>query len=219
MEYHAPKTSCRICGRTFSKRGLSRHIRSCLRKRADAEASGKKRTSFYFLVTPGQGSDYFLHLLLAYDARLEDLDHFLRAIWLECCGHMSAFSYRRWGEEISMAKKIRHVVSPGQTLHYQYDFGSTTELQIKFVDWFQTGTKENARVELLARNAALEVPCDECGEKKATVICQQCQWDDSGWLCEDCSAGHECGEEFLMPFANSPRAGVCGYVGELDNGF
>jgi hypothetical protein len=29
-----------------------------------------------------------------------------------------------------------------------------------------------------------------------------------------CVKDHECGEEMLLPMANSPRAGVCGYTGQ-----
>jgi len=34
---------------------------------------------------------YWMHLELPANATLEDLDSFLRDIWLECCGHLSAF--------------------------------------------------------------------------------------------------------------------------------
>lgn len=219
MEYHAPDTTCLLCERTFSKRGLMRHIKACLKKRATSKNSGRRQTSFYLQVTPGAGADYFLHLLVSYYTRLEDLDRFLRAIWLECCGHLSAFSYDRWGEEIPMAKKIRHVVAPGQIIRYQYDFGSTTELQVKCVDMVSAGTKKGSAVELLARNAAPVFPCDTCGENAAVWICSECQYEDSGWLCEACTAEHDCDGEMLMPLVNSPRAGVCGYTGHLDIGF
>jgi hypothetical protein len=38
-------------------------------------------------------------------------------------------------------------------------------------------------------------------------------YPDEGWLCDECAVGHECGEEMLLPVVNSPRVGVCGYVG------
>ena len=34
---------------------------------------------------------YWLHIEIPAKATLEDLDHFLRAVWLECCGHLSSF--------------------------------------------------------------------------------------------------------------------------------
>ena len=42
------------------------------------------------LVANGYGP-YWLHLEVQGDVRLTVLDAFLRAIWLECCGHMSQF--------------------------------------------------------------------------------------------------------------------------------
>lgn len=219
MEHYAPDCSCLLCGKTYSKRGLTRHIKACLQKRPAPKGVSGRQTSFYLQVTPGTGSNYFLHLLVSYQATLEDLDRFLRAIWLECCGHMSAFSYGQWGDEIPMAKKIRHVLAPGQVLDYQYDFGSTTELQIKLVDTAQGGTQKGRTVEILARNAPPVFPCDDCGEEKAAWICQECGGPESGWLCEACIAEHGCDEEMLVPLANSPRAGVCGYTGELEKAY
>ena len=70
--------------------------------------------------------DYFLHLLVNANSTFKHLDVFLRGIWLECCGHMSAFSRRRHGDEINIKHKVEDIVSPGVELNYQYDFGSTT---------------------------------------------------------------------------------------------
>ncbi len=42
----------------------------------------------------------------------------------------------------------------------------------------------------------------------------ECLYDGRrGYLCEACLADHECDEEMFMPLVNSPRTGVCGYVG------
>ena len=38
-------------------------------------------------------------------------------------------------------------------------------------------------------------------------------FDGTGWLCDDYAEGHKCREEMLLPVVNSPRTGVCGYVG------
>ena len=38
------------------------------------------------------GEGYWLHLETQGSATLEDLDHYLRVIWLECCGHLSSFA-------------------------------------------------------------------------------------------------------------------------------
>ncbi|MDP2782290.1 hypothetical protein [Devosia sp.] len=60
-----------------------------------------------------------MHLKVAGDARLENLDKFLRQVWLECCGHLSAF--RIEGNELKKSKKLRHALSPGIELVHEYD--------------------------------------------------------------------------------------------------
>lgn len=52
-------------------------------------------------------------------------------------------------------------------------------------------------------------------KKPATVICMECfyEFDDEGFLCEDCAQTHACYEEMRLNVCNSPRMGVCGYRG------
>jgi hypothetical protein len=158
--------------------------------------------------------DYFLHLLIAGNSTLENLDIFLRDIWLEFCGHMSAFSRQRYGDEINMKHKVEDIFIPGEELIYQYDFGSTTELSIKAVDNYRGTLDRNEKIEIITRNAQPIIPCDECGKKPAVQICTQCQWDEKGWLCDTCAQTHECDDEMFLPVVNSHRTGVCGYTGE-----
>jgi hypothetical protein len=97
---------------------------------------------------------------------------------------------------------------------YEYDFGTTTELRLKVVGFWERGT-EGGGIELLARNDEPQVACHECGKQLATQICSDCQWRGAGagWLCDECVDLHDCGSEMFLPVANSPRAGVCGYSG------
>jgi hypothetical protein len=90
------------------------------------------------------------------EAKLEALDSFLRRIWLECCGHLSAlrigtidyfsrgYEFGAWtpfGElgrqrpvERSMNSRIGDALpAVGECFGYEYDFGSTTRLKIKVV--------------------------------------------------------------------------------------
>lgn len=166
------------------------------------------------MVSDSYNHNYFLHLLVIENIALDDLDSFLRDIWLECCGHLSAFSYQRYGDEIDMRKKIKDIFVPGDTLSYQYDFGSTTELSIRHMGSFYGYMWKKTKIMLLSRNAPPIIPCDICKEKPAVEICTECQWEDSGWLCKDCAQNHECEEDMFLPVVNSPRTGVCGYSGE-----
>ncbi len=213
MEYQTPESRCHICNGEFSNKGLARHIKSCLSKKLNQEQQGKPEEMTYVHVKPTHNPDYFLHLLVRETATLKDLDHFLRGIWLECCGHLSAFSFQPYGGEIAMSKKVKDVLDIKNKIEYQYDFGDTTELTMKRMGSFEGGLEKKAKIQVLSRNTQPVVPCDVCGEKEAVEICTQCQWDDRGWLCEDCVVDHECEEEMRLPVVNSPRTGVCGYCG------
>ena len=77
---------------------------------------------------------------------LNTLDAFLRDIWLECCGHMSAFTIGNtqymldtggidgmWLDIFgpshptkSMKTPLTAVLKPGLKFYHEYDFGTTT---------------------------------------------------------------------------------------------
>lgn len=214
MEYQTPKSKCNLCGSKFKRQGLTRHIRSCLIKHFQKDSEVKSSPLLYLNIYDAFNPDYFLHLLISENTTFENLDAFLRDIWLECCGHLSSFSFQRYGDEISMTKKIKNVLTPGIQLTYQYDFGSTTELNIKAIDYYHGNIGRNKKVQVIARNAQPIIPCDECNEEPAVQICTECQWDGGGWLCEKCSQTHDCDDEMFLPVVNSPRTGVCGYTGD-----
>ena len=209
MEYRAPKSTCQLCMSEYARKGITRHIKTCLKKNL---TKGDKHL-FHLHITDVYEKDYFLHLLLFNNTTLDHLDRFLRDIWLECCGHMSAFSHERWGDEIDKRRKIEDVFRPGLNLMYQYDFGSTTELNLKCIDRYRGKVESTEKIRLIARNAQPIIPCDECASHPAVEICIECQWDEGGWLCEACAEAHKCDEEMRLPVVNSPRTGVCGYTG------
>ena len=214
MKYQTPKSRCSLCDSEFARQGLTRHIKSCLTKHLQKPSKAKPKNLLYLNIHDTFNPDYFLHLLIIGNSTLGNLDLFLRGIWLECCGHMSSFSLRRYGDEINMKQKVEDIFSPGVELNYQYDFGSTTELSIKAVDNYHGTTDGNKKIQIITRNAQPLIPCDECGAKPAVQICTECQWNEKGWLCEGCSQTHECDEDMFLPVVNSPRTGVCGYTGD-----
>jgi hypothetical protein len=214
MAAQTPKAKCLLCKSKYTASGMTKHLQSCLPKSLKTQQSQKKLKSqpfFHILVKGAYSPEYWLHLKVSSNAKLEHLDRFLRDIWLECCGHLSAFRYGR--DELDMRRKIKAVLSPGMELLHEYDFGSTTELLVKVFEEYNGYMVKNQPVEVLARNEPIEIPCDECGKAPAVLICMECQWDDSGWLCEACANNHECDEDMMLPVVNSPRTGVCGYSG------
>ncbi len=229
MTRQISKGVCTFCHVEYSKSGMSRHLETC-KQRASVEAqTGHDRQAqtirkFHLLVQGLYSPMYWMHLDITANTTLATLDQFLRDIWLECCGHLSAFTiagtrYRvdeaiyEWDtRQKNMRVPLDEVLRPGQTCSYEYDFGSTTELTLKVIAE-REATAEGKAIHVLARNSLSFVPCDECGEAPAILTCARCVYHDAGWLCKDCAEKHDCGQEMLRPRVNSPREGVCGYTG------
>jgi hypothetical protein len=219
MKYQTPDSTCRICGKVFTNRGILRHIRSCLGKALQARPTSRNRSLHHLHITDKYEPAYFLHLLVFGHTRLKTLDHYLRNIWLECCGHTSAFTDHRnhFGDEIPFDLTIVEVFCQSEILDYEYDFGSTTNLVIKQVDVYPGTSDISESISLLCRNAPHVIPCGTCKKRPAEQVCGQCSYDGAGFLCDQCAPKHECGEEMLLPLTNSPRCGVCAYEGALES--
>ncbi|MCI0489157.1 MAG: plasmid pRiA4b ORF-3 family protein [Blastocatellia bacterium] len=218
-----PKGTCLYCGQEMAKGGMSKHLSACPKRQAAIEKAGSKKigneTLYHLRVEPVWPSDFWLDLEVRGSSTLEVLDHYLRAIWLECCGHMSQFSVGGWrGKEISMKRSIEAVFKPGVELTHIYDFGTSSETLIK-VAGTREGKPTTARsIALMARNLMPEAVCIEC-EQPATHLCQECiaEEDVSGTLCKKHAKTHphdDYGDP--MPLVNSPRLGMCGYEGPAD---
>jgi len=220
MARQQTRGTCCFCERALTKAGLARHLGACRQKKPGDAVSGPRK-SFYHIAVQGRYlPDYWMHLEVRADATLLDLDAFLRDTWLECCGHLSAFTIDdaqhmpmadEWLDSESMDFALEEVLEPGMTFRHEYDFGTTTELSLKVIAEWQ-GKPRRDPVRILARNDAPVIDCDYCG-KPATQLCTECMYEGRGALCEDCAGDHECGEEMLLPVVNSPRVGMCGYTG------
>lgn len=210
MAIHMTKGACVHCGKEYTRSGMAKHLAKCLIDRQHLQ--GKTGPCFHLQITARFSPEYWLHLQVDANTTLKSLDSFLRKIWLECCGHMSLFHLDR--QEIGMGGKMSSLLKSGMKIDYEYDMGDTTALQITVMGEYLGLLTPKKPVELLARNLAPMILCDECGNKPAVKICPECQYDDEGWLCKACAAKHECsGEGYFMPVVNSPRTGVCGYTG------
>ena len=152
-------------------------------------------------------------------ATLTNLDRYLRAIWLECCGHLSQFSIGGWsGAKISKGKQAQQVFRPGIELTHIYDFGTSSETLIKAVDVRKGKPLTAHPIYLMARNGPPETYCIECGEP-ALWLCLEClyEWNESGTLCDQHAQDHPHDDYGTpMPLVNSPRVGMCGYTGPAE---
>lgn len=216
---------CNLCHDTFSKAAMTKHLESCKQRKAVSKTPSNKRrpqrARILHLAVEGHGQPaYWMHLEAGARASLEDLDYFLRETWLECCGHLSAFTIQGHSytsapiEEIhdeGMNVALGEVLRPGMKFLHEYDFGTTTELALRVVSE-REGEKGRKPIQLLARNDPPSRTCDSCS-KTATEVCSECIYSGQGLFCDECAREHECGEEMFLPVVNSPRVGMCGYTG------
>ena len=216
---------CAICGKSYSKSGISRHLQSCLEKeraaaRSAPSRSGPKLKGLHLAIEGRDFPGYWLHLEMTAGESLRVLDQFLRDTWLECCGHLSAFYIQ--GREYCPGSRVNvgRILSQGMRFYHRYDFGTMTDLTLRVLS--QGDASEGASgIRVLARNDPPEHPCFKCGAT-AAQICTECAWSGEGFYCGECAAVHttqspSCVEMFL-PVVNSPRMGECAYTGPEDDG-
>jgi len=228
---------CLFCGEIFAQADIVKHLSTHL---TESSKTGKQGLSFLIQVgLPKKWgkTPYFLSLWVDGEATLQTIDTFLRDIWLECCGHMSAFSlpnkkptknfdmnafshltdkYSDFPNDISMSKKAKVVFVKGLVLEYEYDFGSSTNLELTVVKDFPV--KADQKIVLLSRNEPMEILCCICKKVPATQICTVCMYHKKAEFCDKCAEKHakkctDFDDYASMPFVNSPRMGVCGYTG------
>lgn len=215
---------CRFCLETFSDATMTRHLLACkAKKERDAqELANAKSTYPIYHIKVSSYRDYWMHIEMKATSTLRELDDFLRKIWLECCGHLSMFTINdvdyqdadedseSWDSIIeSIDNRLMDAMKVGDKFTYEYDFGTSTDVESKVIAERQGALDEPVRI--LARNSPYIYECSDCG-RQAIVFCTECEC----LVCEECLADHECGEEMTLPIVNSPRMGECGYIGDLD---
>ena len=202
MAVKQQKGPCWLCGQELSRSGMGRHLLA-------KHPGGEGDQPCMLLKIQDESGAYCLYADLPLTSTLKTLDTFLRDVWCECCGHMSAFmAPRSWGDDYSMSRKIG-AFEPGESLRYEYDFGSTTTLYVTFVQK-TARPKQKAAVRLLARNNPYAFVCCECGKPAEWVNAEG--WDRP-FYCDGCARDMLA---IMLPVVNSPRMGVCGYTGEFD---
>ena len=226
------KGFCKYCGKEYTRAGIAKHLQMCKKRVVLCEKATEAEKYFELLLYGAYNKDYWLIIQIKETATLDDLDRFIRDIWVECCGHLSAFeidgvSYEResdddfgWGEPAkSTSHKLKQVITTGMIFNYEYDFGSTTEIMVKVLNHY-SAKKQNEKVMILSRNNPPQFACSICGNQKATWINTFHIYDEDSFWCEECVNKLEAGEleayendVFFLPITNSPRMGVCGYEG------
>ncbi len=207
------KGKCLFCEDMFLQNEIGKHLAKHLLKMTKDDAGRSQRN--YCLVEV-ETSVLFLHLLVRGDALMNDIDQFLRDIWLECCGHLSDFGHK--SITISMNDRIEEIFQSRIKIYHDYDFGTTTRVFLKAHKHYQLHLKGD--IILLSRNEPLEIICASCNKYPATNICTVCWYKDNAFFCDKCTVEHAATcEDFVdyakMPVVNSPRMGECGYEGGI----
>lgn len=211
---------CGYCSEVIAKRSVAKHLDKCPeRQEALQSAAASSRTVeklWHLRVQDAYNTGFWLDLEMVGSASLDKLDKYLRAIWLECCGHLSKFTIGGWSvRDVGKARQANSIFEPGLVLRHLYDFGTTSETDIKAVDARQGKPTTRHPIALLARNILPEVVCQECGQP-AMWLCNECIYEDAttGLLCDEHVDEHP-HENYgaPMPLFNSPRTGMCGYNG------
>lgn len=226
LEKTTSEGSCYFCQKMVGQSGMNRHLTTHLNA-LQKEDTTKRATSFLVYV---KADIMFLNLWVSDTTTFKKLDQFLRSIWLECCGHMSAFYDKNgnyihkvtdefsqpYPQNVPFEMQVGKVFSKGKKLDYEYDFGSTTLLAIEVKNAFDI--KAPQPIVLLSRNEPLHLLCDTCTTNIATAICSVHLYDEQSFFCEKCAKKHaKTCEDFAdyarMEVVNSPRMGVCSYSG------
>lgn len=195
--------NCYLCGAELGKVAMKNHLQKL-------HGNGGGGQECYLLKIEGAyNKGYWLYIDVPLEKTLSAVDEFLRRIWLECCGHMSAF-YAPYREELAKSRKLKTLPIGAQLLH-EYDFGSTTETAITIMgSMMRKPQKESVR--LLSRNVPPRFNCADC-QSPADYICLERIYESANpFCCKKCAEGLD----VLLPVTNSPRMGVCGYEGEYD---
>src|SRR5947209_2195225 len=90
------KGICNFCNGEIDKAKMTQHLRYCKERAAAIAASmgdgtKQKQRLFQILAEGRYNPQYWMHLEIPASEPLLTLDSFFRAVWVECCDHLSGF--------------------------------------------------------------------------------------------------------------------------------
>ena len=222
---------------------MTNHLKACWQRHTIAVPGKATPRWFHLVVEARYAPDYWLHLQAPANCTFGDLDGLLRAIWLECCDHLSAFEFPvrrklpRRATPLDIAAMVRELARESEPSISDEDasgdalmgktLGSKLKPGVVFSHEYDFGSTTELALRVAGEHTAPvlpgrlkllarnEPPAIPCSvcAKPATQLCRQCIEEAAGELCDACAGRHDCGEEMLVPLINSPRTGVCGYCG------
>jgi len=214
---------CAYCGQEAAKNAAAKHLAACAGRQEVItkinNRNGETETLYHLRVQSIDSDQFWLDLEMRGSATLKDLDSYLRAIWLECCGHLSKFSIGGWrGNDIPKSRHADEIFESGVKLTHIYDFGTSSETLIKMVGTREGKPTTSRPIVLMMRNLMPQCECVEC-KKPAVWLCMECFIEENVWgvLCDEHAETHphdNYGEPVKL--VNSPRLGLCGYTGPAE---
>ena len=200
---------CKFCKQDFTKKQIIAHLDNCPERKKDPNLKNLR-----LRVIDAYIKNFWLIVEVDKQTKFKDLDNLIRDVWVECCGHLSLFG--DYGNQIGKRGIIMETLNPGDSINYIYDFGTSTELVIEALGYSNCQLSNKKKIELVARNYLPPSNCQKCGQQ-ASYVCVFCSEDGEPVLaCDTCAKKYhneenEKEEHYLLPLANSPRSGVCGY--------
>ncbi|WP_160688622.1 SEC-C metal-binding domain-containing protein [Clostridium sp. C2-6-12] len=206
------KGKCYYCNKELTERTIKRHMKNCNAMKTKIEELSnedkKKRNQFMISIKSKYDKDeYNIYLSIDENLSLLHIDQFLRDVWLECCGHLSAFKIKGIiYQDYSMGTKLKDILNVADRFEYEYDFGSTTELILEVVDIIQVPVSFS-QIEIIARNDEVIHHCEICNAEA-----EYFNYENNQWECKKCIDKNN---DMIAKFdyCNSPRDGVCCYGG------
>jgi len=118
-------------------------------------------------------------------------------------------------EDRSLDVPLEKVLKAGQKFSYEYDFGSTTDLNLRVIAEREgvVKDKEEDNIEILARNIEPVILCKVCGKPAKKVISGYFNVEENAYCSSKCARKAGADTEMMLPVVNSPRVGVCAYTG------
>lgn len=210
---------CFFCKKTYTKSGINSH----LQKHLESEMiQGQPGISYLLKIQPNTSwgkTLYFLSVWIDGETLLNDLDNFLRGIWLECCGHMSSFTdpvKRRLSMKFDFFEAER-LFEQGRIQEYEkfmeegngeipkgkkakkvfkkglkliYHYDFGSTTSLEVVTISEYRFKASDTIVLLSRNEPFTIPCSNCSKSQSVVICSQCDYEEDAMFCSKCAKKH-----------------------------
>ena len=235
--------NCELCGKSYRKSGMTRHLQSCIARVGLPGSPGSRPVqSVHIFVEDDYRPEYWMHLAMPASAALEELDQYLRDVWLECCGHLSSFNIggvnyfcpeyflSMYGAEdehgnapLGGLAQVIALLREEEEREMNVPVGRVAGSGVRFRYEYDFGSTSELTLRSMAEIAGPAGEITLLARNDAPAIdCSICgapaTWvspSEDDWIAMTAGLCDACAptSEYRLPVVNSPRCGVCGYDG------